>query len=151
MYRTHSRTTVMHESLSFPVQTLFTDVSSGRWDTVDHQLMGITGNSVADAPDVEQKVAGSEDDQYTEHVKPVSFLSLFLGADAWDILAISIGIVGALINGAAFPMFAFVFGEVRFSTLSSTCTEIHHILRVFTCLLCLVLVFSSSPCRSSMH
>jgi len=40
------------------------------------------------------------------------FLSLYSHADAWDVVALTVGAVAALANGATLPAFAFIFGEV---------------------------------------
>lgn len=97
------------------VQTLSTEASSASGKSISLVWTMANSNAVADSPKVDQKGASSEDDQSAEHVQPVSFLSLFSGSDAWDILALTFGVTGALINGATLPMFAFVFGEVRCS------------------------------------
>ena len=41
----------------------------------------------------------------------VSYFSLF-NCDAWDYVAITLGVLGALGNAPVMPLFAFLFGEV---------------------------------------
>lgn len=63
----------------------------------------------------EEPKCSNKDEQAADLDGPdaVSYFSLFKGADAWDGLAIAFGVVGAVINGATFPLFSFYFGEVR--------------------------------------
>lgn len=60
-------------------------------------------------------VSGSKE-KGGEKEKPVGtvpFLSLYSECDSLDYIALSLGIVGAIANGWTFPLFSFVFGEVR--------------------------------------
>jgi hypothetical protein len=43
----------------------------------------------------------------------VPWLSLYSECDSIDYVALTFGVIGALINGWTFPLFSFVFGEVR--------------------------------------
>lgn len=49
-----------------------------------------------------------------------SYWSLYTGADTFDTAAITVGCVGAVVNGATLPMFTFYFGEVRLAYLLVT-------------------------------
>lgn len=73
--------------------------------------MGIS-NAVADSGDSDGQHEAEAGGKHVDGPPPVPFLFLFSGADAWDVLAVVFGIAGALANGATFPAFAFVFGEV---------------------------------------
>lgn len=43
----------------------------------------------------------------------VPWVSLYRGADCWDLAALALGVVGAVVNGLIFPSFSLIFGEVR--------------------------------------
>ena len=47
----------------------------------------------------------------------VPWVSLYQGADTWDVLALVVGTLGAIVNGLVFPLFSLIFGEVRVITL----------------------------------
>ena len=49
------------------------------------------------------------------HELQVPWLSLYQGVDGPDVLALTLGVLGAFINGLIFPAFSLVFGEVRHS------------------------------------
>ena len=56
-----------------------------------------------------------------EGVGTVPWLSLYQGADSWDVLALVLGTIGAIVNGLVFPVFSLIFGEVRATAPSATC------------------------------
>eukprot|EP00892_Ulva_mutabilis_P010381 jgi/Ulvmu1/7715/UM039_0021.1 len=71
-----------------------------------------TKNAISDSIESTSKPADAKNSQNAETPPHVPLLSLFTGADTWDCLAVGVGVAGALVNGATFPMFAFVFGGV---------------------------------------
>lgn len=79
-------------------------------------------NAVSDSLKPNVKESDTKDGQKLD-IPPAPLLSLFTGADTRDAIAIGLGVAGALVNGASFPAFAFVFGEVMsFSTCSTVCS-----------------------------
>eukprot|EP00735_Rhodelphis_limneticus_P009657 TRINITY_DN2844_c0_g1::TRINITY_DN2844_c0_g1_i9::g.6201::m.6201 TRINITY_DN2844_c0_g1::TRINITY_DN2844_c0_g1_i9::g.6201 ORF type:complete len:1338 (+),score=413.75,sp/Q8T9W4/ABCB3_DICDI/45.24/0.0,sp/Q8T9W4/ABCB3_DICDI/39.70/2e-124,ABC_membrane/PF00664.18/2.1e-58,ABC_membrane/PF00664.18/1.3e-46,ABC_tran/PF00005.22/3.8e-36,ABC_tran/PF00005.22/1e-33,AAA_21/PF13304.1/0.18,AAA_21/PF13304.1/0.35,AAA_21/PF13304.1/2.8,AAA_21/PF13304.1/0.0015,SMC_N/PF02463.14/12,SMC_N/PF02463.14/8.5e-05,SMC_N/PF02463.14/39, len=71
----------------------------------------------------------ANDDDSKEKLPPVSFSDLFRFADGLDKIFIAIGFVGAVINGAAFPLFCIVFGTLSDSIYVGTRNDIFHEVR----------------------
>ena len=51
-------------------------------------------------------------------VEPCSYLRLFSMSDTRDVIAILAGVAGSLANAPIFPLFALIFGDVRFLSRS---------------------------------
>ena len=43
----------------------------------------------------------------------VPWVSLYRGADSWDVLALVLGTLGATVSGLVFPSYSLIFGQVR--------------------------------------
>ena len=75
--------------------------------------------STSKSLEVEEKSSGGRGDQQEtvkskgdEETKTVPFLKLFSFADSTDILLVILGTIGAVGNGASFPIMSILFGDL---------------------------------------